>query len=212
MALTKLKAIPVTARQLADRRTSMRFLDGEDGNTADQNLLSELQSAVRVLLASREGRTVTLRFEGTVVRNHVTLFREHRRVATIMASSTTALSRRAVEAVVTEETREVRSYASAVKDHAAPARPTPAPRNLHRPNPSAMTNTPAVPAAPATHVSQPPVRVSTPAAATPKTQLAATSALTPVVEQLLGPPFWSPCRQSLLCFHQSTRFVRSACR
>ncbi|KAL3205502.1 hypothetical protein MRX96_040795 [Rhipicephalus microplus] len=55
LALTELKGIPVTARQPADRRTSMGFLHGVDGDAADENLLSVLQSAVRVLSASREG-------------------------------------------------------------------------------------------------------------------------------------------------------------
>ncbi|KAL3188182.1 hypothetical protein MRX96_023932 [Rhipicephalus microplus] len=75
LALTELKGIPVTARQPADRRTSMGFLHGVDGDAADENLLSGLQSAVRILSASREGRTVTLRFEGPVPPDHVTLFR-----------------------------------------------------------------------------------------------------------------------------------------
>ncbi|KAL3246350.1 hypothetical protein MRX96_057705 [Rhipicephalus microplus] len=66
LALTELKGTPVTARQPADRRTSMGFIHGVDGDAADDNLLSGLQSAVRVLSASREGRTVTLRFEGPV--------------------------------------------------------------------------------------------------------------------------------------------------
>lgn len=257
LALTELKGIPVTARQPADRRTSMGFLHGVDGDAADENLLSGLQSAVRVLSASREGRTVTLRFEGPVPPDHVTLFRvrfpvrparprplqcrqcgryghvretcnwpdscircgrshpgesdcqhlrcvncggphradtpdcprwqEQRRVATIMASSTTALSRRAVAAVVREETREVRSYASAVKGHAASARPTPAPRNLRRPTPAVATNTPAEPATPAAPVDRPPAQVCTPATATPRAQTAETSAPTLLVEQLLGP-------------------------
>ncbi|KAL3241509.1 hypothetical protein MRX96_047844 [Rhipicephalus microplus] len=130
----------------------MGFIHGADGDAADENLLSGLQSAVRVLSASREGRTVTLCFEGPVPPDHVTLFRDQRRVATIMASSTTAFSRRAVAAVVREETREVRSYACAVKGHAAPARPTPAPRTLRRPTPAAATNTSAEPAAPAAPV------------------------------------------------------------
>ncbi|KAH8021736.1 hypothetical protein HPB51_016684 [Rhipicephalus microplus] len=75
LALTELKGIPVTTRQPADRRTSMGFIHGVDGDAADENLLSGLQSAVRVLSASREGRTVTLRFEGLVPPDHVTLFR-----------------------------------------------------------------------------------------------------------------------------------------
>ncbi|KAL3201801.1 hypothetical protein MRX96_042817 [Rhipicephalus microplus] len=83
-----------------------------------------------------------------------------------MAFSTTALSSLAVAAVLREE-REVRSYASAVKGRAAPARPTPAPRNLCQPTPAAAANTPAVPAAAAALVVQPPVRVSKPGAANP---------------------------------------------
>ncbi|KAL3243471.1 hypothetical protein MRX96_020535 [Rhipicephalus microplus] len=75
LALTELKGIPVTTRQPADRRTSMGFIHGVDGDAADENLLSGLQSAVRVLSAFREGRTVTLRFEGPVPPDHVTLFR-----------------------------------------------------------------------------------------------------------------------------------------
>ncbi|KAL3194769.1 hypothetical protein MRX96_054058 [Rhipicephalus microplus] len=47
LALTELKKIPVTARQPADRRTSMGFLHVVDGDAADENLLSGLQSAVR---------------------------------------------------------------------------------------------------------------------------------------------------------------------
>ncbi|KAH7985168.1 hypothetical protein HPB51_026858 [Rhipicephalus microplus] len=53
----------------------MGFIHGVDGDAADENLLSGLQSAVQVLSASKEGRTVTLRFEGPVPPDHVTLFR-----------------------------------------------------------------------------------------------------------------------------------------
>ncbi|XP_075730528.1 uncharacterized protein LOC142772216 [Rhipicephalus microplus] len=97
-------------------------------------------------------------------------WQEQRRVATIVASSTTTFSRRAIAAVVREETREVRSYTRVVKCHAAPARSTPAPCNLCRPLPVAATNTPAVPAALSAPAVQPPLHVSTPAAAAPKTQ------------------------------------------
>ncbi|KAL3242509.1 hypothetical protein MRX96_021076 [Rhipicephalus microplus] len=44
----------------------MGFLRRVDSNAAGENLLSELQSEVRVLSATREGRTITLRFEGPV--------------------------------------------------------------------------------------------------------------------------------------------------
>lgn len=63
-------------------------------------------------------------------------WQEERRVATLLASSPTPLSRRAVKAAVREETREVRSYAAALKaspserhrdDHGS-RRPVPAPR------------------------------------------------------------------------------------
>ncbi|KAL3196251.1 hypothetical protein MRX96_045293 [Rhipicephalus microplus] len=125
----------------------MGFLRRVDSDGAGENLLSVLQSEVQVISATRKGCTITLRFEGPVPPDHVTLFREQRRVATIMASSTTAFSTQAIAAVVREETWEVRSYTRVVKGHAAPARSTPAPCNLCRPLPVAATNTPAVPAA-----------------------------------------------------------------
>ncbi|KAL3242511.1 hypothetical protein MRX96_021078 [Rhipicephalus microplus] len=170
LTLTELKGIPVTARQPAVHQTSMGFLRGVDSDAAGENLLSGLQSEVRVLSATREGRTITLRFEGPVPQDHMMLFREQRRLATIMAYSTSAFSRRAVTAVLREETREVQSYTRVVKGHAAPARSTPAQCNLRRPLPVAATNTPAVSAAPAAPAVQPPLHVSTPAAAAPKTQ------------------------------------------
>ncbi|KAL3180543.1 hypothetical protein MRX96_009090 [Rhipicephalus microplus] len=74
---------------------------------------------------------------------------EHSRVAIIMAFSTTALSRRAVAAVLREETREVWSYKSALKGHAALGRPTPAPRNLHQPTPAAVLAPPGCSCCPA---------------------------------------------------------------
>ncbi|KAL3184454.1 hypothetical protein MRX96_031746 [Rhipicephalus microplus] len=63
LSLTEHKKIPVTTRQPAHCRTSLVFLYGVDDDAADKNLLPRLQSAARVLSASREGRTVTLRFE-----------------------------------------------------------------------------------------------------------------------------------------------------
>ncbi|KAH7956324.1 hypothetical protein HPB52_008145 [Rhipicephalus sanguineus] len=205
LALTKLRDIPVTAREPADCHTSMGFIHGVDGEPAEDTLLPGLQSAVPVLAATREGRTVTLCFGGLVPPERVALFRvrfpvrparprplqckqcgryghireacrwpgscihcgrthtadadcqrprcvnsggphsadtphcprwqEQRQVATIMASSTTALSRRVAAAAVREETREARTYASAVKGHTLPARPVPAPRNSRKPPP-----------------------------------------------------------------------------
>lgn len=257
LTLTELQGIPVTARLPADRRTSTGFLHGVDGDPDAESLLSSLQSAVRVLSATREGRTVTLRFEGPVPPDHVTLHRvrfpvrparprplqcrqcgryghvketcswpgscircgqthpdetdcqrlrcvncsgphradtpdcprwqEQRRVATIMASSTSALSRRAVAAVVREETREARSYASAVKGHPAPVAPTPAPRNRRRPPPAVTAHTPAVPASRAAPAIQPAATVPPPAVGAPGVQSATTPAPAPTVEQLLGP-------------------------
>ncbi|KAH7983691.1 hypothetical protein HPB52_013628 [Rhipicephalus sanguineus] len=206
LALTELRGIPVTAREPADRHTSMGFIHGVDGDPAEDTLLPGLQSAVPVLAATREGHTVTLRFGGPVPPERVALFRvrypvrparprplqckqcgryghvreacrwpdscircgrthtadadcqrprcvnsggphsadtphcprwqEQRQVASIMASSTTALSRRLVAAAVREETREARTYASAVKGHTLPARPVPAPRNRRKPPPA----------------------------------------------------------------------------
>ncbi|XP_037576998.1 uncharacterized protein LOC119459253 [Dermacentor silvarum] len=83
------------------------------------------------------------------------MWQQERRVATIMASSTTALSRRAVRAAVREEretgqttTPWARSFASVVKGAPAPARrPVPAPRAPRRQLPEPPV-APAPPAAP----------------------------------------------------------------
>ncbi|KAH7986190.1 hypothetical protein HPB52_025144 [Rhipicephalus sanguineus] len=246
LTLTELQGIPVTARQPADRRTCTGFLHGVDGDPDDESLLSGLQSAVWVLSATREGRTLTLRFEGPVPSDQVTLHRvrfpvpparprplecrqcgryghvketcnwpgscircgqthpeetdcqrlrcvncsgphrtdtpdcprwqEQRRVATIMASSTTALSRRAVAALVREETREARSYSSAVKGH-----PAPLCLDLGLPRSSSQL--------------RPYLRVQ--------------SVL--LGSSLLQRPPRRPQR-SLLCYQQTTRFAPSVCR
>ncbi|KAH7955408.1 hypothetical protein HPB52_000830 [Rhipicephalus sanguineus] len=68
-------------------------------------------------------------------------WQEERRVVTLLATSSTPLSRRAVTAAVREETREVRSYAAAVKTTRLEnnttdrglQRPTPAPRRSRLP-------------------------------------------------------------------------------
>ncbi|XP_049270066.1 uncharacterized protein LOC125757867 [Rhipicephalus sanguineus] len=219
LALTELRDIPITAREPADGHTSMGFIHGVDEDPAEDTLLPGLQSAVPVLAATKEGRTVTLRFGGPVPPERVALFRVHfpvrparprplqckqcsryghvreacrwpdscircgrthtadadcqrprcvncggphsadtphcprwqeqRQVASIMASSTTALSRRVVAAAVREETREARTYASAVKGHTLPARPVPAPRNRRKPAPVDLTAAAALEAPPA---------------------------------------------------------------
>ncbi|KAH7950556.1 hypothetical protein HPB51_028409 [Rhipicephalus microplus] len=203
--IKELKGIPVTAKEPADHKTSTGFLHGVDGEPAVDSLLPGIKSAVPVLSAAREGRTVTLRFAGPVPPEHVSLFlvrfpvrparprplqcrqcgrfghvkescswpgscircgrthlgesckqtrcvncggphsadtpecprwQEQRKIATIMASSPTILSRRTVAAAVREEIREARSFASVVKGHPAPppppARPIPAPRKSRR--------------------------------------------------------------------------------
>ncbi|KAH7942780.1 hypothetical protein HPB52_001562 [Rhipicephalus sanguineus] len=83
-------------------------------------------------------------------------WQEERRVATLLATSSTPLSRRAVTAAVREETREVRSYAAAVKTSLLEntttdrglQRPTPAPRRSRLP--AATSATVAEPADPPT--------------------------------------------------------------
>ncbi|KAH8034907.1 hypothetical protein HPB51_003194 [Rhipicephalus microplus] len=203
--IKELKGIPVTAKEPADHKTSTGFLHGVDGEPAVDSLLPGIKSAVPVLSAAREGRTVTLRFAGPVPPEHVSLFlvrfpvrparprplqcrqcgrfghvkescswpgscircgrthpgesckqtrcvncggphsadtpecprwQEQRKIATIMASSPTILSRRTVAAAVREENREARTFASVVKGHPAPplppARPIPAPRKSRR--------------------------------------------------------------------------------
>ncbi|KAL3244781.1 hypothetical protein MRX96_018584 [Rhipicephalus microplus] len=161
--IKELKGIPVTAKEPADHKTSTGFLHGVDGEPAVDSLLPGIKSAVPVLSAAREGRTVTLRFAGPVPPEHVSLFlvcfpvrparprplqcrqcdtpecprwQEQRKIATIMASSPTILSRRIVAAAVREEIREARTFASVVKGHPAPplppARPIPAPPKSRR--------------------------------------------------------------------------------
>ncbi|KAL3186336.1 hypothetical protein MRX96_028054 [Rhipicephalus microplus] len=74
LTIKELKGIPVTAKEPADHRTSTGFLHGVDGEPAADSLLPGIQSAVPVLSAAREGRTVTLRFAGPVPPEHVSLF------------------------------------------------------------------------------------------------------------------------------------------
>ncbi|KAH7952241.1 hypothetical protein HPB52_020496 [Rhipicephalus sanguineus] len=79
---------------------------------------------------------------------------EERRVATLMAATPTPLSRRAVKAAVREESREVRSYAAAVKNKLHEGnttdpglqRPSPAPRRSLLPTASSPRSS--LPAAP----------------------------------------------------------------
>ncbi|KAH7962805.1 hypothetical protein HPB52_018058 [Rhipicephalus sanguineus] len=81
-------------------------------------------------------------------------WQEERRVATLMAATPTPLSRRAVKAAVREESREVRSYAAAVKNKLLEGnttdpglqRPTPAPRRSLLPTASSPRSS--LPAAP----------------------------------------------------------------
>ncbi|KAH8033445.1 hypothetical protein HPB51_012898 [Rhipicephalus microplus] len=191
--IRELKGIPVSAKEPADHKTSIGYLHGVDGEPAVDSLLPGIQSAVPVLSAAREGRTVTLRFAGPVPPEHVSLFlvrfpvrparprplqcrqcgrfghvkescswpgscircgrthpgesckqtrcvncggphsadtpecprwQEQRKIATIMASSPTILSRRTVAAAVREEIREARTFASVVKGHPAPPPPS----------------------------------------------------------------------------------------
>ncbi|KAH7952237.1 hypothetical protein HPB52_020342 [Rhipicephalus sanguineus] len=81
-------------------------------------------------------------------------WQEERRVATLMAATPTPLSRRAVKAAVREESREVRSYAAAVKNQLLEGnttdpglqRPSPAPRRSLLPTASSPRSS--LPAAP----------------------------------------------------------------
>ncbi|KAH7982919.1 hypothetical protein HPB52_008103 [Rhipicephalus sanguineus] len=198
LALTELQGISVTAKEPADRQSSIGFLHGVDGKPDSATLLTSIQSSLPVLSATREGSTVTVRLAGPVPPQHLTLFlvgflvrlarprplqcrqcgcfghtketcswpnscircgrahpletecrstrcvncggphpadtpacprwQQERKVATSMASSTTALSRRAVRAVVREEGHQnptnrpvVRSHASVVQGTTGPA-------------------------------------------------------------------------------------------
>ncbi|KAH7984570.1 hypothetical protein HPB52_022291 [Rhipicephalus sanguineus] len=192
LALTELRDIPVTAREPADRHTSMGFIHGVDGDPAEDTLLPGLQSAVPVLAATREGRTSRCvlgaqfrrsgwrssayaspcgqpgpdRCSASSVGGMATYGRRAAgRTAASAAAGPTQLTRtasgpgvstvaaptrltphtvpggrnnarRVVAAAVREETREARTYASAVKGHTLPARPVPAPRNRRKPPPA----------------------------------------------------------------------------
>ncbi|KAL3207890.1 hypothetical protein MRX96_039431 [Rhipicephalus microplus] len=74
LTIKELKRIRVTAKEPADHRTSTGFLHGVDGEPVADSLLPMIQSAVPVLFAVREGRTMTLRFAGPVPPEHVSLF------------------------------------------------------------------------------------------------------------------------------------------
>ncbi|KAL3180406.1 hypothetical protein MRX96_008969 [Rhipicephalus microplus] len=73
LTIKELRAIAVSAREPADHNTSTSFLCGVDGEPADDSLLPGIKSAVSVLAATREGCTVTLRFTGPVLLEHVTV-------------------------------------------------------------------------------------------------------------------------------------------
>ncbi|XP_037579820.1 uncharacterized protein LOC119462550 [Dermacentor silvarum] len=168
MTVTELHGIPVTARPPAERGMSTGFLHGVDGEPADEDLLRAIESSVPVVSATRQGNTITIRFAGPVPPEHVSLFKlwfRERRVATIMASSTTALSRRAVRAAVREESNveqafapPARSYAGLVRGAPAPSRrPVPTPRASRRRVPEtavASTTTPPDAPMPQTTVDQ----------------------------------------------------------
>ncbi|KAH7951139.1 hypothetical protein HPB52_005032 [Rhipicephalus sanguineus] len=187
LTIKELNGIPVTARVPADRRTSVGFVHGVDGEPSDKQLLEGITSTVPVVAATRQGSTVRLQFAGSQPPERVSLcgiwlratavcrprcvncrgrhaadnptcprWQEERRVATLMAVAPTALSRRAVKAAVREESREVRSYAAAVKtnlpesDTTDPGlqRPIPAPRrSLLLPASSPISSPPAAPPA-----------------------------------------------------------------
>ncbi|XP_037501527.1 proline-rich protein 36-like [Rhipicephalus sanguineus] len=131
---------------------------------------------------------------------HCPRWQEQRQVATIMASSTAALSRRMVAAAVREETREARTYASALKGHAPPTRPVPAPRKRHRPPPAHLTAVPEALPARAAVTASPAVAVplalpagaaltASPAVAVPLTPPAGAAPLaSPAVAAPLAPP------------------------
>lgn len=74
LTIKELHGIPVSARKPADRHTSTGFLHGVDGEPTDESLLPGLKSSVPILAATREGRTITVRFASPVPPEHVTLF------------------------------------------------------------------------------------------------------------------------------------------
>ncbi|KAH7983214.1 hypothetical protein HPB52_010219 [Rhipicephalus sanguineus] len=189
LTIKELNGIPVTARVPADRRTSVGFVHGVDGEPSDKQLLEGITSTVRWLRRPGRGSTVRLQFAAA---NHLSASPsagsgfEHASVSAtashaaniirpppsaVFAASTAegdtqpttppALAgrrkgERAVKAAVREESREVRSYAAAVKtnlpesDTTDPGlqRPIPAPRrSLLLPASSPISSPPAAPPA-----------------------------------------------------------------
>ncbi|KAH7958066.1 hypothetical protein HPB51_027949 [Rhipicephalus microplus] len=86
------------------------------------------------------------------------MWQEERRVATLMATTPTLLSRRAVRPVVGEERREVRSYAVALK-----ASPPPGSKAPSQPRTTLAPRQLSQPAAPSTEVKLPAAQLATPA-------------------------------------------------
>ncbi|KAL3177215.1 hypothetical protein MRX96_009905 [Rhipicephalus microplus] len=200
LTIKELNGVPVSAREPADRRSSVDFFQGVDGDLTDLELSAGLASTVPVQSASREGQTVCLRFASSQPPDGVTLcglqmwvrhtrrhplecphcgrfghvpeacqqtgacircgcqhpaattcrhrsvncggehpadtpssprWQEERKVATLLATAPTPLSRRAVKATICEGYREVRSYAAAVRAN-LPGSPTkePGPQRL----------------------------------------------------------------------------------
>ncbi|KAH7943733.1 hypothetical protein HPB52_010992 [Rhipicephalus sanguineus] len=151
LALTELQGIPVTAREPADHRSSVGFVHGVDGN-----LLMRVCCPAPCLRSPRTGDTLqgTLpcaasqaptapmqdSVDGTALSGDVQLAGE------LHPLRPDPPGRGRVPAAPVHQLREARTYASVVKGHTLPARPTPAPRTRYEPPPAATALPPTAPA------------------------------------------------------------------
>ncbi|KAH7935103.1 hypothetical protein HPB52_015687 [Rhipicephalus sanguineus] len=147
LSISELLDIPVTAREPADRRSCIGFVYGVDGDLTDSELIGAIASSTPcgrfghvAAACQRAGDCIRcgrkhppaesckphcINCGGAHAADTPTCphWQEERRVATLLATFTTPLSRRAVRAAVREESREVRSYAAALK-HNPPRSPS----------------------------------------------------------------------------------------
>ncbi|KAL3194758.1 hypothetical protein MRX96_016068 [Rhipicephalus microplus] len=72
LTIKELSGFPLTARESADRRSSVGFLHGVDGDLTDLELTTGRASTVLILAASNGGQTVRLRFASSQPPNQVT--------------------------------------------------------------------------------------------------------------------------------------------
>ncbi|KAH7983449.1 hypothetical protein HPB52_012091 [Rhipicephalus sanguineus] len=74
LSISELHDTPVTAREPADRRSCLGFVYGVDGDLADSELIGAIASSAPVTAATREGRSVKLRFASAVPPAQISIY------------------------------------------------------------------------------------------------------------------------------------------